>query len=75
MNPIAKMLITAGGVLVLLGLLAWAGQSVSWLRLGRLPGDIRVERPGFSLYFPITTMLLVSLAATGIFYLVGRVRR
>jgi len=69
------MLITAGGVLVLLGLLAWAGQSVSWLRLGRLPGDIRVERPGFSLYFPITTMLLVSLAATGIFYLVGRVRR
>ena len=75
MNPIAKMLLTAGAVLMLLGLLAWAGQSVSWLRLGRLPGDIRVERPGFSLYFPITTMLLVSLAATGIFYLVGRVRR
>jgi hypothetical protein len=74
-NPLAKMLIAAGGVLILLGLLAWAGQSVSWLRLGRLPGDIRIERPGFSFYFPITTMLLVSAAATGIFYLAGRLRR
>jgi len=30
-------------------------------RIGRLPGDIRVERPGFRLYFPITTMLLASV--------------
>ena len=75
MNPIAKMLLTAGAVLMLLGLLAWAGQSVSWLRLGRLPGDIRVERPGFSFYFPITTMVLVSLTATGVIYLAGRLRR
>jgi hypothetical protein len=74
-NPASKLLITAGGTLSLLGLLAWAGQSVSWLRLGRLPGDIRIERPGFAFYFPITTMLLVSAASTGIFYLAGKLRR
>ena len=75
MNPIAKMLLTAGAVLMLLGLLAWAGQSLTWLRLGRLPGDIRIERQGFTFYFPITPMVLVSVAATGIFYLIGRARR
>ena len=74
-NAVAKMLITAGGVLLLLGLLMWAGQSVSWVRLGRLPGDIRIERPGFSFYFPITTMALLSLAATGLFWLAAKVRR
>ena len=71
----AKLLLTAGAVLMLLGLLAWAGQSVPWLRLGRLPGDIRIERPGFAFYFPITTMVLVSLVATGVFYMAGRLRR
>jgi hypothetical protein len=34
--------------------------ALSWF--GRLPGDVRVERPGFSLYAPITSMILVSLA-------------
>ena len=42
---------------------------------GGVPGDIRIERPEFAFYFPITTMLLVSAAATGIFYLAGRLRR
>ena len=60
---------------MLLGLVVWAGQSVSWLRLGRLPGDIRIEKPGFSFYFPLTTMALLSLAATGLFWLTARVRR
>jgi hypothetical protein len=40
---------------------AWSG-GLSWC--GRLPGDIRVERPGFRLYLPITTMLLVSAVLT-----------
>lgn len=47
------------GVLLILISLAWP-----WLKhlpLGRLPGDIVIERPGYTFFFPITTMILVSL--------------
>ncbi len=54
----ARFLVTLGFVLILLGLLwPWLGK----LGLGRLPGDIVVQREGFTLYLPITTSLLVSL--------------
>lgn len=72
---LARSLITAGILFVALGLLVWAGQSVPWLRFGRLPGDIRIERSGFTFYFPLTTMALLSAAATGAFYLAGRLRK
>jgi hypothetical protein len=55
------VLITAGVVLVVVGVLAWLG-ALSWF--GRLPGDIRVERPGFRFYAPIVSMLIVSLVLT-----------
>lgn len=48
-------------VLFLAGVLALSG-GLSWL--GRLPGDVRIERPGFRMYVPITTMILVSLLLT-----------
>lgn len=51
------MLVTIGVALVVLGV-AWP-----WLKrlpLFRLPGDIVIDRPGFRLFFPITTMLLIS---------------
>jgi hypothetical protein len=42
------------------------------LGLGRLPGDIRVERPGFTLYFPLASCLLLSLFLTLVFWLFRR---
>lgn len=53
----AKWLVIAGVVLILLGL-AWP--LLGKLGLGRLPGDIRIVRDGFTFYFPITTGLIVS---------------
>lgn len=53
-----RLLITLGIVLIVLGL-AWP-----WLQksgLGRLPGDLAIERDGFRFYFPLTTSILVSL--------------
>lgn len=50
------MLVITGIALVILGL--WLSGKLPFL--GRLPGDIRIERDGFVLYFPITSMLLVS---------------
>ncbi len=65
----ARFLITLGIVLILLGLLwPWLGK----LGLGRLPGDIVVEREGFTLYLPITTSLLVSLIASLLLWLLQR---
>jgi len=55
---VAKWLITIGVVLVAVGVL-WP--LLAKLGLGNLPGDIRIERKGFTFYFPITTGILVSL--------------
>ncbi|HEV8200419.1 MAG TPA: DUF2905 domain-containing protein [Candidatus Polarisedimenticolia bacterium] len=65
------LLVGAGCALIVLGLLAWSG-ALAWL--GRLPGDIRVERPGFRLFVPITTMVLVSLLLTAVLAIVRRLR-
>ncbi len=54
----AKWLIIGGIVLVLIGM-AWPW--LSRLGLGHLPGDIHIERKGYSFYFPITTSVVVSL--------------
>jgi hypothetical protein len=68
-NGIARFLIVLGAVLILLGLLMpWLGK----LGLGRLPGDIVIERENFSFYFPITTSILVSLLLSAIFWLLQR---
>lgn len=65
------LLVGTGFALVVLGLLAWSG-ALTWL--GRLPGDIRVERPGFRLHVPITTMVLVSLLLTAVLAVIRRLR-
>lgn len=59
MSGPARWLVIAGAVLIVIGLVAQTG-ALSWF--GRLPGDIRIERPGGSFYFPITSMLIVSVA-------------
>ena len=64
-----RLLIALGLLIVLLGL-AWPW--VSKLPLGRLPGDLRIDRPGFTLYMPFTTMLLVSFALSLLVWLLRR---
>ncbi|MCB0820431.1 MAG: DUF2905 domain-containing protein [Bacteroidetes bacterium] len=60
MNQIGKYIFIAGCLLALLGLIIWfLGDKLNWI--GRLPGDIRIERSEFSMYIPITTMLIISL--------------
>ena len=56
-----RWLIIAGVLLVVLGL-AWP--LVTKLGLGRLPGDIHIERDGFSFYFPIVTGLVLSVVVS-----------
>jgi hypothetical protein len=64
-----RWLIILGVVLLLAGLL-WPW--LSRLGLGRLPGDIVIERENFRLYAPITTSILISLALSLILWLLNR---
>lgn len=65
----ARWLIILGVVLIFAGLL-WPW--LTKLGLGRLPGDIVVERDGFRFYFPIVTSILISLVLSLILWLLGR---
>jgi hypothetical protein len=57
---IGKVLIYIGLFMVIIGgLIHLLGGSFSWF--GRLPGDIRIEKENFRFYFPITTMILISI--------------
>ena len=69
MSSPGPILVAAGVVLILVGLLAWAG-GLSWF--GRLPGDIRIERESVRIYVPIVSMLLVSAALSLVLYLLRR---
>jgi hypothetical protein len=64
-----RILILIGIAIVLIGLL-WPW--LSKLGLGRLPGDIVVQRQGFSFYFPIVTCLIISVVASLLFWLFRR---
>jgi len=74
MTELGKLLLGFGVVLVILGaLLLVAGNfsgKVPWL--GRLPGDIYVERDNWKFYFPLGTSILISIILTLIFSLFGR---
>ena len=70
MSDLGKILIVFGVVLVAAGLLLQLSGKIPWL--GRLPGDIRIEREHFSFYFPITTSILISIVLTLLFWLFRR---
>ena len=58
------------GLLIVVAGLAWPW--LSKLPLGHLPGDVVVERPGFKLFAPFTTMLIVSVVLSFIIWLLRR---
>jgi hypothetical protein len=64
-----RFLITLGALIVLIGV-AWP--YLRRLPLFRLPGDIVVDRPGFKFFFPITTMLVISVVISLIAWLMRR---
>ncbi|HMT53807.1 MAG TPA: DUF2905 domain-containing protein [Saprospiraceae bacterium] len=56
----AKSIIVLGGIIVLVGIVwYYFGEKLTFI--GNLPGDIRIEKENFKFYFPITTMLIISV--------------
>lgn len=71
MQQAGKFLIAAGIILVIAGLIVYfAGNKFSWL--GHLPGDIRIEKENFRFYFPVTTMIILSLVISAVIYLIRK---
>jgi len=72
MPPAARLLVALGLALVAIGLAIWLLPGAAWL--GRLPGDLRIERPNLRIYVPLTTSLVVSLVLSALFWLLSRLR-
>jgi len=73
MGELGKTLMLVGGVILGVGVLLTLGGNLSWLRwIGRLPGDIVVQRDHFSFYFPLATCLLCSALLSLLFFLLRR---
>ena len=74
MRDLGKMLLGFGALMVYLGLILLVAGNLSgkvpWL--GRLPGDIHIQRGNWSFYFPLVTCLIVSIVLTLLFSLFGR---
>ena len=59
MTSLGRLLMIGGAAMMILGALFSMGARLPWL--GRLPGDIVIERPNFRFYFPIGTSILISI--------------
>ena len=63
MQQTGKIIIAAGLIFIVAGIIVnFAGDKLNWV--GRLPGDIRVEKENFKFYFPITTMIIISVVGS-----------
>lgn len=71
-NTIGKYLIIIGACIILAGIIIYFfHDELQWI--GRLPGDIRIEKENFKFYFPFTTMILASLVISVLFRLLRNI--
>ena len=70
MTELGKILVACGGMMLVVGMLLTLSGKIPWL--GRLPGDMIIQRDNFSFYFPLTTCLLLSVVISLIVALLRR---
>jgi hypothetical protein len=58
-RELGRFVVIIGVIMTLVGLVMWSGFAPKWL--GRLPGDIRIERGHSAFYFPIVTCIILSI--------------
>jgi uncharacterized protein HemY len=74
MNELGKALLGLGLLLALIGALVLLAVRIG-LPLGRLPGDISWKGKNFSIYIPLATSILISIALSVLWYIISRFRR
>jgi hypothetical protein len=72
LGTLGRMLLGVGALLAVVGILLIVAERFPGLRIGRLPGDIAVERERWRFYFPLGTSILLSVVLTLLFWLFGR---
>lgn len=70
MSALGKLLISAGLLIALVGVVLVFSDRIPWL--GRLPGDIAIRKGSFSFYFPLTTCIVLSLVLSLVLYLLRK---
>jgi hypothetical protein len=73
MRELGKFIVIVGVITTLIGLVMWSGIAPKWL--GRLPGDIRIERGHSAFYFPIVTCIILSIVLSLLLSLFSIFRR
>ncbi|MFS8650375.1 MAG: DUF2905 domain-containing protein [Caldibacillus sp.] len=68
MSGLGKILMTIGGILLVIGFL------MQFTNFGKLPGDIVIRKGNFTFYFPIATSIILSIILTLIFYFLGKLK-
>ncbi|GGJ67181.1 putative tellurium resistance membrane protein TerC [Anoxybacillus voinovskiensis] len=68
MSNFPKMIMLMGAILLVVGFV------MQFVKLGRLPGDIIIQKGNTTFYFPVVTSILVSIVLSLIFYVIGRFR-
>jgi len=66
-----KVIVIIGIIIIAIGLGIHYGVRIPWI--GRLPGDILIQRENFTFYFPLTTGILISLFIMGIIYIIRKI--
>ena len=69
-HTIARFLIVTGIIIAAIGGLLLVAGKIPWI--GRLPGDIVIQRKNFTFYFPLATSIVLSIIITLVFWLMGR---
>ncbi len=69
-QQIGKVILTVGVVCIAIGAILMLSGRIPWL--GRLPGDIHIQKKNFTFYFPLATSILISILLTLLFWLFGR---
>ena len=73
MRDVGKLIVIVGVITTLVGLVMWSGFAPKWL--GRLPGDIRIERGHSAFYFPVVTCIILSIVLSLLLSLFSIFRR
>jgi Protein of unknown function (DUF2905) len=73
LRDLGKLIVAIGVITTLVGLVVWGGFVPKWL--GRLPGDVRIERGHSSFYFPIVTCIVLSIVLSLLLSIFSMFRR
>ena len=67
---LGKLLIVLGVIVIAVGGLLLFSGKIHWI--GRLPGDILIQKKNYTFYFPLATSIIISLIITLVFWILGR---